>query len=170
MSQEDVSWVGHAIECRIYAEDPDNNFLPSPGLIDYYRAAGGPGVREDTGIYEGYEIPIYYDPIISKLITWGRDRNEAVERMSRALSEYVIMGIKTTIPFHQRVMRSEAFREGRLSTEFIDKILEPEAPPPVEVDEIAVVAAVLDVESRKGAFKAPEAPGLVAGAPGGGSA
>ncbi|MCZ6701195.1 MAG: acetyl-CoA carboxylase biotin carboxylase subunit [bacterium] len=170
LSQEDVSWVGHAIECRIYAEDPDNNFLPSPGVIDYYRAAGGPGVREDTGIYEGYEIPIYYDPIISKLITWGRDRNEAIERMSRALSEYVIMGIKTTIPFHQRVMRSEAFREGRLSTEFIDKILEPEAPPPVEVDEIAVVAAVLDVESRKGAFKAPEAPGMVAGAPGGGSA
>jgi acetyl-CoA carboxylase biotin carboxylase subunit len=149
LAQEDVVFRGHSIECRIYAEDPDNNFLPSPGLIDFYRSAGGPGVREDTGIYEGYEVPIHYDPIIAKLITWGRDRPEAVERMVRALSEYVITGIKTTIPFHQRVMRSEAFLEGRLSTDFIDKVLEPSVEEPSELDEIAVLSAVLDVEGRK---------------------
>ncbi|MFQ5893812.1 MAG: acetyl-CoA carboxylase biotin carboxylase subunit, partial [Nitrospinota bacterium] len=158
LRQEDIAWQGHAIECRIYAEDPDDNFLPSPGLIDYYRPAGGPGVREDSGIYEGYEIPIFYDPIIAKLITWGADRAEAVERMSRALSEYVIAGVKTTIAFHQRVMASEAFQKGQLSTEFIDRLLEPAPVPPIELDEIAVVAAVLDVESRKGMFKAAGAP------------
>ena len=170
LAQEDVLFRGHSIECRIYAEDPDNNFLPSPGRIDYYRSAGGPGVREDTGIYEGYEVPIHYDPIIAKLITWGRDRAEAVERMQRALSEYVVTGIKTTIPFHQKVMRSEAFKAGKLSTDFIDKTLEPSVEPPSEVDEIAVVAAVLDVEGRKGAMRAtPSASGVAAGAgPGGG--
>jgi acetyl-CoA carboxylase biotin carboxylase subunit len=115
-------------------------------------------VREDTGIYEGYEVPIYYDPIIAKLISWGSDREEAVERMSRALSEYVITGVKTTIPFHQRVMASEAFQKGRLSTEFIDKVLEPAPVPASELDEIAVLAAVLDVEGRKGAFAAPGSP------------
>ncbi len=170
LRQEDITWQGHSIECRIYAEDPDNNFLPSPGVIDYYRSAGGPGVREDSGIYEGYEVPIYYDPIIAKLITWGADREEAIERMSRALSEYVISGVKTTVHFHQRVMASEAFLEGRLSTEFIDKVLEPAPVPPREIDEIAVVAAVLDVEERKGAFKAPGAPAAGPGATSSGSA
>ncbi len=162
LGQEDIAFRGHAIECRIYAEDPDNQFLPSPGVIDFYRSAGGPGVREDTGIYEGYEVPIHYDPIISKLITWGRDRPEAIERMQRALSEYVVTGIKTTIPFHQRVMASEAFRTGRLSTDFIDRTLEPSLEPPSEVDEIAVLAAVLDVEGRKGAL-ASRGPAAAAG-------
>jgi acetyl-CoA carboxylase biotin carboxylase subunit len=119
--QEDVSWKGSAIECRIYAEDPENNFLPSTGLVSHYAEPSGPGIRVDSGLYEGAEIPIYYDPIIGKLITWGKDRDEAIQRMRRALSEYHISGVSTTIPFHIQVMENEKFKKGELSTHFIDE-------------------------------------------------
>ena len=93
---------GHAIECRVYAEDPENNFLPSPGKITRLRVPQGPGVRDDGGVYEGSEVSIYYDPMISKFAVYGRDRAEAIDRMRRALAEYEIGGIKTTLPFFAR--------------------------------------------------------------------
>ncbi len=122
--QEDVTMNGWALECRIYAEDPFNNFLPSPGVIQTLRVPGGPGVRDDSGVYAGYEVPLYYDPMISKLCTWGRSREEAIDRMKRALGEYVIKGIKTTIPFHLKVMSNEHFLAGDITTSFIgDKFI-----------------------------------------------
>ena len=118
--QDDVKQVGHAIECRIYAEDPDRDFIPCPGLITSLRVPGGPGVREDSGVYAGFKIPIFYDPIISKLIAWGKDREEAIARMKRALSAYIISGVKTTIPFHLKVMNNRQFIEGKFDTNFIN--------------------------------------------------
>src|SRR5919112_563855 len=123
-TQEEVSWTGHAVECRVYAEDPEQNFMPSPGRITRLRLPTGPGVRDDGGVYEGAEVSIYYDPMISKLATWGRTRAEAIERMRRALSEYEVGGIKTTLPFFREVMRDEEFVAGRLDTGFISRFNE----------------------------------------------
>jgi acetyl-CoA carboxylase biotin carboxylase subunit len=119
--QPNIESRGHAIECRINAEDPDRNFLPSPGRIDAYIAPGGPGVRVDSHCYPGYAIPPHYDSLVSKLICWGESRNEAIERMHRALDEYAITGIRTTIPFHQRVLSHQAFINGDVTTDFIEK-------------------------------------------------
>jgi acetyl-CoA carboxylase biotin carboxylase subunit len=123
--QEDIKFNGHSIECRINAEDPDRNFLPSPGRVDAYIAPGGPGVRIDSHCYPGYTIPPHYDSLVSKLITWGQDRQEAIDRMHRALDEYAITGIRTTIPFHQRVLAHPAFIKGDVSTDFIEKYMTP---------------------------------------------
>jgi acetyl-CoA carboxylase biotin carboxylase subunit len=111
----------HAIECRIYAEDPDNGFLPSPGRIQGLRVPQGPGVRDDSGAYEGGEVPIFYDPMISKLITWGDSRQHAIDRMRRALSEYQVRGIRTTIPFFQWILDDPDFQAARFDTSFIDR-------------------------------------------------
>jgi len=118
-TQDDVQLRGHAIECRIYAEDPDANFMPSPGRITRLRLPQGPGVRDDGGVYDGAEVPIYYDPMISKFAVLGRDRAEAIDRMRRALMEYHIAGIKTTIPFFLDVLEDEVFIAGDLDTGFI---------------------------------------------------
>jgi len=123
LKQEDVIFRGHAIECRINAEDSDRNFLPSPGRIDAYIAPGGPGVRVDSHCYPGYTIPPYYDSLVSKLIVWGLDREEAIQRMQRALDEYAITGIKTTIPFHQVVLSHSVFQSGDVSTDFVEKFM-----------------------------------------------
>ncbi len=123
LKQEDVVFRGHAIECRINAEDSDRNFLPSPGRIDAYIAPGGPGVRVDSHCYPGYTIPPYYDSLVSKLIVWGIDRSEAIQRMQRALDEYAITGIKTTIPFHQVVLSHSVFQAGDVSTDFVEKFM-----------------------------------------------
>jgi len=123
-SQDDVHLSGHAIECRIYAEDPTNNFLPSAGRISRLRIPNGPGVRDDGGIYEGAEVSIYYDPMISKFAVHGRTRREAIERMRRALSEYEITGVRTTLPFFREVMIDEEFVAGKLDTGFIDRFFE----------------------------------------------
>ncbi|MEM0232279.1 MAG: acetyl-CoA carboxylase biotin carboxylase subunit, partial [Candidatus Methanomethyliaceae archaeon] len=117
--QDEIKINGHAIECRINAEDPINNFIPSVGLITNYIEPGGPGIRVDSGVYAGYTIPPFYDSLIVKLLTWGRDRNEAIARMRRALDEFVIEGIQTIIPFHKVVMNDEEFIKGRIHTEFI---------------------------------------------------
>ncbi|WP_456418613.1 acetyl-CoA carboxylase biotin carboxylase subunit [Methanocaldococcus infernus] len=122
--QEDIEFRGHAIECRINAEDPLNDFVPSPGKIKLYRSPGGPGVRLDSGVCGGAEIPPYYDPLISKLITYGRNREEAIARMRRALKEYVIVGVKTNIPFHRAVLEEEDFLKGNISTHYIEKKFE----------------------------------------------
>ncbi len=123
--QEDVKFSGHAIECRINAEDPDRNFLPSPGKIDAYFTPGGPGVRIDSHCYPGYTVPPNYDSLLSKVIVWGRDRAEAIQRMQRALDEYAITGIHTTIPFHQKVLANPYFQKGDVSTDFIEKRMQP---------------------------------------------
>ncbi|MBI3989610.1 MAG: acetyl-CoA carboxylase biotin carboxylase subunit, partial [candidate division NC10 bacterium] len=122
--QEDICLRGHAIECRIYAEDPFNAFMPSPGKITVLRSPGGPGIRDDAGVFEGSEVSIYYDPIIAKLIAWGKDREEAIQRMRRALREYMILGVQTTIPFHQQVMEDPRFVRGEIDTTYIDQMLE----------------------------------------------
>ena len=119
-SQNDIQVNGHAIECRINAEDPLNDFSPNPGKITGYRSPGGPGVRLDSGVYMNYTIPTFYDSMISKLITYGRNRDDAINRMKRALSEYIILGVKTTIPFHKAVLRNPNFIKGDLNTHFID--------------------------------------------------
>lgn len=118
--QEDLHQKGHAIECRIYAEDPDKNFMPSPGTIRHITEPLGLGVRHDGYVYEGYTIPIYYDPMISKLIVWAQNREEAIQRMARSLDEYKITGVKTSIPFLARIMETPAFKSGKYNTHFIE--------------------------------------------------
>jgi acetyl-CoA carboxylase biotin carboxylase subunit len=120
----DVSLNGHAIECRVYAEDPENNFLPSPGRITFLRVPAGPGIRDDGGVSEGDEVSIYYDPMISKLAAWGPTRGEAIDRLRRALDEYAIGGIKTTLPFFREVVRDPEFIEAKLDTGFITRFNE----------------------------------------------
>ena len=111
----------HAIQCRINAEDPDKNFAPCPGTINVYHAPGGHGVRLDTHVYAGYQIPPYYDSMISKLIVVAQTRDEAIKKMQRALDEYIIEGVKTTIPFHQRLMRHPRFKSGDFTTKFMEE-------------------------------------------------
>lgn len=123
-TQKDITATGHAMECRIYAEDPFHNFMPSPGLVVDQQYPHGPGVRLDNGIYAGYTIPLDYDPVLSKLITHGADRSEALSRMRRALSEYRVSGVKTNLYFHRRVMDHPEFIKGGYSTQFIEKHLE----------------------------------------------
>jgi pyruvate carboxylase subunit A len=121
LSQEEVTMNGWAIECRVNAEDPINDFAPTPGRIRGYLPPGGTGVRVDSGVYASYTIPPFYDPLIAKLIVWGRDRSEAIGRMKRALDEYVILGVKCNIPFHLAVMGNERFVRGELGTHFIEQ-------------------------------------------------
>lgn len=150
--QEDITYNGWAIECRINAEDPLNDFAPSPGKIKRYRSAGGPGIRVDSGVHMGYTISPYYDSMISKLCAWGADRDEAIARMRRALYEYVVVGVTTNIPFHKAVLRSEAFKEAKLTTHFIDdyniieevkKVVEQES------EKAITLASVLDTKDQK---------------------
>ena len=121
VKQEDICLRGHAIECRINAEDPDRDFMPFAGKIEGYIAPGGFGVRVDSHVYTGYKIPPYYDSMVGKLICWGKDREDARLRMLRALSEYVITGIKTTIPFHREILNDDVFISGNFNTSFLEK-------------------------------------------------
>ena len=142
--QEEVRWRGAALECRIYAEDPANNFFPSPGKISRLRTPSGPGVRDDTGIYEGWTVPVFYDPLLSKLVTWGKDRAEAIARMQRALGEYQVTGIKTNLSFFQSILSNERFQKGELNTGFIDKYYTPEGSIPcANLRDVATFAATL---------------------------
>jgi pyruvate carboxylase subunit A len=121
VSQQEIQIRGNAIECRINAEDPLNDFAPTPGRLIGYHSPGGTGIRVDSGIYSGYTVPPHYDPMISKLIVWGKDRDEAITRMRRALYEYVITGVRTNIPFHKVVMRNPRFIKGEIGTHFIEE-------------------------------------------------
>lgn len=121
LSQKEVQFRGHAIECRVNAEDPDHNFRPHPGRISGYLVPGGPGVRFDSHVYTDYEIPPYYDSLIGKLIVWGPDRDSAIRRMKRALQECAITGVPTTIGFHQKIMETSAFLEGNVYTNFVEQ-------------------------------------------------
>lgn len=121
LKQADIQFNGAAIECRINAEDPEANFAPFPGTVNAYIVPGGPGVRLDSAVYQGYTIPPTYDSMVGKLITWGADREEAIDRMQRALGEFVIEGVKTTIPFHKIVLNNAFFRRGEVYTNFIQQ-------------------------------------------------
>jgi acetyl-CoA carboxylase biotin carboxylase subunit len=129
LAQQDVVMRGHAIECRINAEDPDREFAPGPGAITRFRAPGGFGVRMDTHIEEGYVIPPFYDSMIGKLICWGQNRDEAIARMIRALDELVIDGVPTTAGFQKRILESETFRSGDFNTAFVAELLSPARQP-----------------------------------------
>jgi acetyl-CoA carboxylase biotin carboxylase subunit len=146
--QADVTWRGAAIECRINAEDPFGGWLPSPGTITGLRAPAGPWVRDDSGVYEGYTVPRYYDTLLAKLIVWGSDRATAIDRMQRALAEYKIAGVRTTIPVLERIMRDEDFRAGRLSTAFLDRLLPRLSASEGRHASIALIAAVLAQHER----------------------
>jgi acetyl-CoA carboxylase biotin carboxylase subunit len=139
---------GHAIECRIYAEDPDNNFLPSPGRIQQLRVPAGPGIRDDSGATAGLDVPIFYDPMISKLVAWAEDRPLAVARMQRALGEYLVTGIKTTVPFFSWLLAQPDFGAGRFHTTYLDELLKerngrPFVEPTPAAQELAAIAAAL---------------------------
>jgi acetyl-CoA carboxylase biotin carboxylase subunit len=139
---------GHAIECRIYAEDPDNNFLPSPGRIVHLSTPAGPGVRDDSAAMAGLDVPIFYDPLISKLVAWAEDRPRALARMRRALSEYRVAGIRTTVPFFTWLLAQEAFVDGRFHTAYLDELLRtrngrPFVEPTPEDEDIAAIAAAM---------------------------
>lgn len=152
VKQEELSQKGHAIECRIYAEDPDQNFMPSPGKIKHISEPLGLGVRSDGYVYEGYEIPMDYDPMISKLIVWGLTREEAVERMRRALYEYKITGVKTSIKFLEKVMKHPDFASGNYNTNFITKNhddLMAEEDCGGDCEEMAIISAFVDYTSRQ---------------------
>jgi len=143
--QEDVGLRGHAIECRIYAEDPENNFFPSPGKISKLMRPSGPGVREDSGVYEGWTVPLDYDPMLSKLIVHAPDRATAIARMRRALDEYFVGGIKTNLPLFRRILEHLDFVAARIDTGFLDRLLaaKPAAAGANGLAEIAAVAAAL---------------------------
>jgi acetyl-CoA carboxylase, biotin carboxylase subunit len=145
-SQDDVRIRGHAIECRIYAEDPDNNYFPSPGKITLLLAPSGPGIRRDSGMYEGWTVPMDYDPLLAKLIGYGTDRDQAIGRLTRALSEYFVGGIKTNISLFRRILRDPDFRAAKLDTGFLDRMLKQKEDLPVDVSDpqtahIAAIAA-----------------------------
>jgi acetyl-CoA carboxylase biotin carboxylase subunit len=140
---------GHAIECRIYAEDPDNNFLPSPGRIQQLRVPAGPGIRDDSGAAAGLDVPIFYDPMISKLVAWAEDRPLAIARMQRALGEYLVTGIKTTVPFFSWLLAQPDFQAGRFHTTYLDEELKarngrPFVEPTPALEELAAIAAALE--------------------------
>jgi acetyl-CoA carboxylase, biotin carboxylase subunit len=140
--QEEVSIRGHAIECRIYAEDPDNNFFPSPGKITLLLDPSGPGIRHDSGMYEGWTVPLDYDPLLSKLIAYGTDRDQAIARLRRALNEYFVGGIKTNISLFRRILSDPDFIAGNLDTSFLDRLLVRETQASTNGNsEIAAVAA-----------------------------
>jgi acetyl-CoA carboxylase, biotin carboxylase subunit len=156
LRQEEVRLRGHAVECRIYAEDPENSFFPSPGLITRLVQPGGPGIREDCGVYAGWVVPLDYDPMLSKLVAFGETREVAIDRMLRALEEYSIGGIKTNIGLFRRILMDEDFRAAKIDTGYLERLLAAgwmegrEAAP----EDVVAVAAALFATSRKGATPA----------------
>jgi acetyl-CoA carboxylase biotin carboxylase subunit len=141
--QKDVSIRGHAMECRIYAEDPDNNYFPSPGKISLLQEPSGPGIRLDSGMYEGWSVPIVYDPLLAKLIGYGTDREQVIARLTRALSECFVGGIKTNISLFRRILRDADFRTAKLDTGFLDRMLRRTEDEPADSKdaEVAAIAA-----------------------------
>ena len=143
LKQSDIRQRGHAIECRIYAEDPQNDFLPSPGKIVYMQEPGGPGIRNDCGVYTGFQVPVEYDPILSKLVVGAETREQAIQRMIRALQSYIILGIKTPIPFLIDILQSDAFEAGTTYTDFIATHFDEWQPASIDAD-LARIAFIAD--------------------------
>jgi acetyl-CoA carboxylase biotin carboxylase subunit len=150
--QEDVRLRGHAIECRIYAEDPENNFFPSPGLITRLVQPGGPGIREDCAVFAGWTVPLDYDPMLSKLVAFAETREMAIDRMLRALAEYVIGGIKTNIGLFRRILTDGDFRAARIDTGYLERLLAGEpsvVQDTVPEDVMALAAALFAAAARR---------------------
>jgi acetyl-CoA carboxylase biotin carboxylase subunit len=141
LRQQDIRWSGSAIECRVYAEDPENNFLPSPGEITRYTEPGGPGVRVDGGVYAGWTVPLEYDPLLAKLCAWSDTRSSAIDRMRRALAEYRILGITTNLRMFSRLMMDPAWTAGELHTGLLDEFQKRQ--PPQRPEQDAAIAAML---------------------------
>ncbi|HLY62595.1 MAG TPA: acetyl-CoA carboxylase biotin carboxylase subunit [Terriglobia bacterium] len=161
--QEDVRMRGWAMECRIYAEDPAQNFFPSPGLITRLKVPSGPGVRDDGGVNEGFRVPLDYDPMLSKLAVWGNDRPEAMARMRRALSEYEVSGIQTNISFFRRLLDHPEFVAGRIDTGFIDRVLEggllsAKTSDDSQIEQAAILVAALEALRKNNPHGARTAP------------
>ncbi len=155
--QQDVTWTGSAIECRIYAEDPDHQFMPSPGQITQLAEPSGPGVRLDSGVYKGWTVPLEYDPLLAKLAAWGPSRDAAIARLRRALSEYAIGGIRTNRAFFTEILDDERFRAGALSTAFLDEFFARRAAPDsnLEAEAVAALIAALD-QTKPATARQPE--------------
>jgi acetyl-CoA carboxylase biotin carboxylase subunit len=160
-SQSDIQMRGAAIECRIYAEDPDKDFMPSPGRITKLRVPSGPGVRDDSGIYEGWEVPVYYDPLLAKLCVWAECRATAIARLARALDEYVIEGIRTSLPFFRAIVRDESWRRGDFDTGFLGRFLNQRSNKACDnyqaLADIALVAALLHAKANRPKLEQTEA-------------
>jgi acetyl-CoA carboxylase biotin carboxylase subunit len=160
--QEDVRLRGHAVECRIYAEDPDNNFFPSPGVITRLETPAGPGIREDSGVYEGWAVPLEYDPMLSKLIGYGDTREHAIARLRRAIDEYFVGGIQTNVPLFRRILRDPDFITGNIDTGYLDRLLAAGATkakdsPAALEDAAAIAAAIFTVSGATAATPAASA-------------
>jgi acetyl-CoA carboxylase biotin carboxylase subunit len=157
-TQDEIKMRGHAIECRVYAEDPDNNFFPSPGRITRLISPSGPGIRRDSGMYEGWTVPLEYDPLLAKLIGYAQTRDEAIARLQRALVEYFVGGIKTNISLFRRILRDPEFQAGNIDTGFLDRLLkQPQVVPGREAEEIqiaAIAAAMFAQSDPKGGHSA----------------
>ena len=151
--QSDIAMKGHAINCRINAEDPYNDFMPCPGTVRTFHQPGGPGVRVDTHIYTGYSISVFYDPLIVKLAVWGSNREESIQRMKNALNEFVVEGVKTTIPFHKMIMEDECFQKGDIHINFIEERIGRLLPAQAleEAEAAAIVAALVNHIKGRGA-------------------
>jgi acetyl-CoA carboxylase biotin carboxylase subunit len=161
-TQDEVQIRGHAIECRIYAEDPDNNYFPSPGKITLLLAPSGPGIRRDSGMYEGWTVPMDYDPLLDKLIGYGTDRDQAIGRLTRALNEYFVAGIKANISLFRRILSDPDFRAAKMDTGFLDRLLKQkrsESPADPKAVEVGVIAAGIFAVLGSAAAGAGERPG-----------
>ena len=168
-AQSDVTIRGHAIECRIYAEDPDNNYFPSPGKITLLLAPSGPGIRRDSGMYEGWTVPMDYDPLLAKLIGYGTDREQAISRLTRALSEYFVGGIKTNISLFRRILRHPDFRAAKLDTGFLDRMLKQQEDLQAEPCSDPTAAEVAVIAAGMFAVLGSSAAGVGESVPGGGA-
>jgi acetyl/propionyl-CoA carboxylase alpha subunit len=157
--QEDVRLSGWAMECRIAAEDPFNSFMPSLGRVDYVVEPSGPGVRVDSALFSGADLPYHYDPMVAKLITWGRDRTEAIQRMRRALREYVIIGVETNIPFHLQMLEDARFLSGDIHTVFLEKEFSLTQHRNGTGEDVALLAAALLTHVKRRAAPLPATPG-----------
>jgi acetyl-CoA carboxylase biotin carboxylase subunit len=163
LNQDEIRWTGSGIECRVYAEDPDNGFFPSPGTIAQYVEPSGPGVRVDSGVYAGWTVPIEYDPLLAKLSVWAESRSAAIERMRRAISEYCVLGITTNLRLFERLFADSDFRSGNLHTAFLDLFMKrPRTGTPDRESEVAALlaAAYADSRSQPSPQRADHPPGL----------
>ncbi len=156
LNQEDVTWRGSAIECRIYAEDPDHDFMPAPGTITHLSEPSGPGIRLDSGIFEGWQVPLEYDPLLAKLAVWGSTREIAINRLDRALSEYVLTGVRNNIAFFREVLADAEFRKARLSTSFLDRFFKDRKKPDADPESEAAAALVLALQKSSASLPARE--------------
>lgn len=164
-TQETVPRRGWAIECRIVAENPRANFVPSVGVVAFAREPAGPGVRVESALYDGFEVSIFYDPLVAKVTAWGRDRAEAIRRMRRALAEFKIIGVETNVQFHVQVMQNEAFLRGDLDTGFLEEHFDPRYEQPIEGEDAALIAAaLLSVSRTSAAARNHTAPATTGGA------